>query len=263
MYIIAAKGAPEAVADLCHFDEAGMRDLAQQVSAMASEGLRVLGVAKASFKKTELPDGQHDFLFEFLGLIGLADPVRPAVPAAIKECYSAGIRVVMITGDYPGTARSIAGQAGLAPVEEVITGPELDEMDDLELQRRLKTVNIFARVVPEQKLRLVDALKANGEIVAMTGDGVNANLGLILTNLSWSSTILNTMRKPNAALWWVSGGALIFLVMVLFVPFLRELFRFAQLHPIDLGICLAAGVVSILWFEGLKLIKGKEKSSKL
>jgi Ca2+-transporting ATPase len=355
--------------------------------------------------------------------VGLADPLRPAVPAAIKECYSAGIRVVMITGDYPGTARNIAGQAGLELADEIITGPELDSMNDLELQRRLRTVNVFARVVPEQKLRLVEALKANGEIVAMTGDGVNdapalksahigiamggrgtdvaressdlvlldddfssivqtvklgrrifdnlkkaiayvfaihvpiagmslipvlmgwplvllpvhvvfleliidpqpeekdvmkrpprnpkeplfgrrtvglsllqgtivllvvlavfmisyyrgqgeqesraltfttlilANLGLILTNLSWSGTILGTLRKPNAALWWVVGGAVAFLALVLYVPFLRGLFRFAELHPADLGICLAAGVVSVLWFEGLKLFNGKKKYS--
>jgi Ca2+-transporting ATPase len=430
-YIIAAKGAPEAIADLCHLDEEECSDLALSVSAMAAEGLRVLGVGKASFQKSELPGEQHDFPFQFLGLVGLADPLRPAVPDAIKKCYSAGIRVVMITGDYPITARTIAGQAGLAPLDEVITGSELDEMDDTELQRRLRTINIFARVVPEQKLRLVDALKANNEIVAMTGDGVNdapalksahigiamggrgtdvaressdlvlldddfssivetvvlgrrifdnlkkaiayifaihvpiagmslipvlmgwplvllpvhvvfleliidpacsvvfeaepeeddvmkrpprdpkealfgrrtvglsvlqgvivlltvlavfmisyyrgqgeqqaralsfttlilANLGLILTNLSWSGTIIETLRKPNAALWWVVGGAVVFLGLVLYVPFLRDLFRFAQLHPVDLGICLAAGVVSILWFEGLKLFNGKHKYS--
>jgi Ca2+-transporting ATPase len=106
-------------------------------------------------------------------LIGLADPVRPLVASSVKECYTAGIRVVMITGDYPGTARNIAMQIGLKSVDEYITGAELDAMDDAELQERIKTVNIFARVVPEQKLRLVNALKANGEIVAMTGDGVN------------------------------------------------------------------------------------------
>jgi Ca2+-transporting ATPase len=430
-YIIAAKGAPEAIADLCHLDEEQCSELSLYVSTMAADGLRVLGVAKASFQKTELPGEQHDFQFQFLGLVGLADPLRPAVPAAIKECYSAGIRVVMITGDYPITARSIAAQAGLAPVDEVITGHEMDEMDDLELQKRLRTVNIFARVVPEQKLRLVNALKANGEIVAMTGDGVNdapalksahigiamggrgtdvaressdlvlldddfssivetvilgrrifdnlkkaiayifaihvpiagmslipvlmgwplvllpvhvvfleliidpacsvvfeaepeeddvmnrpprnpkeplfgrrtaglsllqgtivlltvlavfaisyyrgqgeqearalsfttlilANLGLILTNLSWSGTIIETLRKPNTALWWVVGGAVVFLGLVLYVPFLRGLFRFAELHPADLGICLAAGIVSILWFEGLKLFNGKHKHS--
>lgn len=430
-YVIAAKGAPEAVAALCHFDGAQIQDLSKQVGAMAGDSLRVLGVARAYFKEIELPGEQHDFHFEFMGLVGLADPVRPAVPAAIRECYTAGIRVVMITGDYPGTAQSIARQIGLTPSDEVITGPELDGIDDLELQQRLKTVNIFARVVPEQKLRLVNALKANGEIVAMTGDGVNdapalksahigiamggrgtdvaressalvlldddfssivqtiklgrrifdnlkkavayifaihipiagmslipvlfgwplvllpvhvvfleliidpacsvvfeaepdeanvmkrpprnpkeplfgrrnvglsllqgssvllivlavfsialyrgqgelearalsfttlviANLGLILTNRSWTGTILNTLRTPNAALWWVLGSALVFLGLALFVPFLRDLFHFAVLHFNDLVLCLAAGVVSVMWFEGLKLFNRRRKKS--
>ena len=173
-YVIAAKGAPEAIMDLCHLDEAHKEELSRQIIAMADDGLRVLGVAKAYFMQTNpLPSEQHDFAFDFIGLIGLADPVRPLVANSVKECYTAGIRVVMITGDYPGTARNIARQIGLIPVDEYITGAELDAMNDTELHQRIKTVNIFARVVPEQKLRLVNAFKANGEIVAMTGDGVN------------------------------------------------------------------------------------------
>ncbi len=140
---------------------------------MAQEGLRVLGVAKGMFGQKPLPGEQHDFTFEFLGLVGLADPVRPTVPAAVEECYAAGIRVVMITGDHPTTAKSIARQAGIKPVDEIITGPELEKLDEAELQLRVRTVNVFARMVPEQKLRLVNALKSNGEVVAMTGDGVN------------------------------------------------------------------------------------------
>jgi Ca2+-transporting ATPase len=423
-YVIAAKGAPEAIFDLCHFEETQIGRLSGQVIALANEGLRVLGVARSRFKQTDLPAEQHDFDFEFLGLVGLADPVRSTVPAAIKECYSAGIRVVMITGDYPGTAQNVASQIGLTPLAEIITGPELDRMSDGELQQRIKSVNIFARVVPEQKLRLVTALKANGEIVAMTGDGVNdapalkaahigiamgergtdvareasslvlldddfssivqavkqgrriydnlkkgmayilaihvpiagmtlipvllkwplvllpvhiaflhliidpacsivfeaepeeatvmrrpprnpneplfgkrtwsvslfqglgvlvimlalygfalyrgqpdsearalafttliiANIGLILINRSWAHSALATLRSPNAALWWVIGGAVVFLGLVLYVPVLRELFRFAELHWIDLGVCLLAGAGSILWFEAFKLI---------
>ena len=429
-YVIAAKGAPEAIAELCHFDGAQTQDLTRNISTMAQEGLRVLGVAKAGFKETALPTEQHNFKFEFLGLIGLADPVRPTVPEAVRECYTAGIRVVMITGDYPGTAQNIARQIGLFPSDQFMTGPELDAVDESELQKRIKTVNIFARVVPEQKLRLVNAFKANGEIVAMTGDGVNdapalksahigiamggrgtdvaressalvlldddfssivqtikmgrrifdnikkaiayifaihvpiagmslipvllnwplvllpvhivfleliidpacsvvfeaeseetnvmkrpprssteplfsrrtlavsllqgvsvllivlavfsislyrgqgelearaltfttliiANLGLIMTNRSWSRTILRTLHSPNKALWWVLGGAAIFLGLVLYVPFLRNLFRFSTLHLIDLSICLAAGLVSIMWFEALKIFSGREKS---
>jgi P-type Ca2+ transporter type 2C len=422
--VIAAKGAPEAIADLCHFTPAQTEELDRNIGALAGEGLRLLGVAKAAFQRSELPEGQHDFVFEFLGLVALADPIRPTVPDAIRECYTAGIRVMMITGDYPGTAQNIARQIGLTPADKFITGPELDDLDDASLAVRIRDVNIFARVVPEQKLRIVNALKANCEIVAMTGDGVNdapalksahigvamggrgtdvaressalvlldddfssivaavrmgrrifdnikkaiayifaihvpiagislipvllkwplvllpvhivfleliidpacsvvfeaeteeknvmrrpprdpreplfgrrtvalsllqgvsvlaiilavyaislsrgqgaeearalcfttlivANLGLILTNRSWSRTILGTLFAPNPALWWVVGGAVATLGLVLYVPFLRALFRFAPLHALDLAISLAAGSVSILWFEGLKVI---------
>src|SRR5581483_11738877 len=408
-----------------HLDTEAAAALARHVETMAADGLRVLGVAKASFREPDLPRAQHDFAFELVGLVGLVDPVRPTVPAAIQECYAAGIRVVMITGDYAGTAQHIAREIGLQPLEAVITGPELDQLSDTELQRRVGHVSIFARVVPEQKLRLVSALKANGEIVAMTGDGVNdapalraahigiamggrgtdvareaadlvvldddfssivravrqgrgiydnlrkamayllavhvpiagmsllpvlfgaplvllpahvvfleliidpacsiafeaeptradvmtrpprraqeplfsrrtvgvswlqggsvllivlavylvtlyrgqgelearamafstlivANLALILTNRSWSQTIVATLRLPNRALWWVVGGALAALGLALYVPFLRELFHFAVLHPEDLAICLAAGTVSVLWFEGVKLVQ--------
>jgi len=424
-FVIAAKGAPEAVADLCHFDEARTRQLVRDVAAMAARGLRVLGVAKGHFRQASLPGEQHDFLFDFLGLVGMADPVRPAVPAAIQECYQAGIRVVMITGDYPGTAQNIARQIGLESPDKVITGAELDAMSDSVLKERIRETNVFARVVPEQKLRLVEALKANREIVAMTGDGVNdapalkaahigiamggrgtdvareasalvlldddfssivqavrlgrrifdnikkaisyifaihvpiaglslvpvlmsdwslillpihivfleliidpacsvvfeaeqeepdvmrrpprnprerlfswraisvsllqgatvlaitlavyiiagrlgetenharaltfttlvvANLGLILTNRSWARTIIGTLGRPNKALWWVLGGAAVFLGVALYVPWLRDLFKFESLHGADLAICLGAGVLSILWFEGLKVV---------
>jgi Ca2+-transporting ATPase len=432
-YVIAAKGAPEVVADLCHLDATRLQELELTVARMAEEGLRVIGVARACFSEHALPAGQHDFDFEFLGLIGLADPVRPSVPAALKECYDAGIRVVMITGDYPGTARSIARQIGLIPTDNVMTGQELDRLNDADLQRLVKGVNIFARVVPEQKLRLVDAFKASGEIVAMTGDGVNdapalksahigiamggrgtdvareaadlvlldddfssivqtvklgrrifdnikkamaytiavhvpiagmsllpvlfqwplvllpvhivfleliidpacsivfeaeqeeddvmrrpprdprealfsrrtlvisllqgvsvlsivlavygiamhrgqgeldaraltfttliiANLGLIFANRSWTRLIFSTLRTPNRALWWVSGGALGFLGLALYTPFLRRLFHIAELHPIDLAICLAAGIFSILWFEGFKIIAGRRSTRRL
>ena len=421
-YIIAAKGAPEAIADLCHFEQAQFDALSVHIATLANDGLRVLGVAKARFAESSLPGQQHDFVFEFLGLIALADPVRPTVPTAIQECYAAGIRVVMITGDYPGTAQNIARQIGLTPSDNFITGPELDGMSEDELRRRIRDVNIFARVVPEQKLRLVNALKANGEVVAMTGDGVNdapalksahigiamggrgtdvaresaalvlldddfssivqavklgrrifdnikkaiayifaihvpiaglslipvlfrwplalmpvhvvfleliidpacsivfeaemeeadvmrrpprnpqeplfnrrtvtvsimqgvsvllialavfgiallrghgeqearaltfttliiANLCLILTNRSWTRTILTTLRSPNTALWLVLGGTTLFLGLVLYLPFLRGMFQFATLHALDVIICVAAGIFSILWFELLK-----------
>ena len=430
-YIIAAKGSPEAVANICHLDDRQRQSLAEQCNLMAKEGLRVIGVANSAFSEECLPGGQHDFTFEYIGLIGLADPVRPNVPEAIKECYTAGIRVVMITGDYPVTAQNIASEIGLSNCNDVITGPELDGMDDRELRQRIKAVNIFARVVPEQKLRIVNAFKANGEVVAMTGDGVNdaaalkaahigiamggrgtdvareassivlldddfssivqavrmgrrifdnlkkamayifaihipiagmslfpvlfnwplvlmpvhivfleliidpacsvvfeaeaeesnimkrpprtlgaplfdkrmiafsllqgavvlfvvlsvyiislyrgqgeldaltlcfttlivANIGLILTNRSWSRSILSTFRSPNTALWWVLGGTALFLGAVLYIPFLIKMFRFDTLHGTDLLICFSAGFMSILWFEALKLFRNKRPAA--
>ena len=334
----------------------------------------------------------------------------------------------MITGDYPGTALNIAAQIGLAPMDAVITGPELEKMGQEELRERIKRVNIFARIMPEQKLLLVQALKANGEIVAMTGDGVNdapalksahigiamggrgtdvaresaglvlldddfssivqairlgrrifdnlkkamayifaihvpiagmslipvllkwplvllpvhivfleliidpacsivfeaekeeknvmtkpprnpekplfgrrtialsllqgfvvlfivliiymlalyqgkgemearalafttliiANIGLIFTNRSWTRTIVSMLTSPNKALWWVLSGALLFLGLVLYTPGLRDLFHFTQLHLPDLALCLLAGGLSILWFEGLKMFENRK-----
>ncbi|MCX5777746.1 MAG: cation-translocating P-type ATPase [Elusimicrobia bacterium] len=172
-YIIAAKGAPEAIIDLCHLDAPAAATCFAQVAAMAHKGLRVLGVAQAQFTAGHLPGGQHDFSFSFLGFIGLIDPLRETVPAAIAECRRAGIRVIMITGDYPETAKNIGRKIGLANADDCITGAELTQMTDDELRRRIQSVSICARVLPEQKLRIVNVLKANGEIVAMTGDGVN------------------------------------------------------------------------------------------
>lgn len=185
--VIAAKGAPEAIADLCHMDPVARAALARDVDRLAAEGLRVLAVARAGLVEPPMPEIQHDFEFQFLGLAGFSDPVRDTAPAAIQECHEAGIRVVMITGDYPATAMHVARQIGLPHDGTILTGPELDQMDDAALAQRIGDVHIFARVVPEQKLRLVRALKARGEIVAMTGDGVNdapalkaANIGIAM-----------------------------------------------------------------------------------
>ena len=172
--MIAAKGAPEAIVDLCHLDAARQRSIADQVSALASRGLRVLGVAQASFDADILPHKQHDFGFEFLGLVALEDPVRPDVPQAIAQCHAAGIRVVMLTGDHPATAISVARQVGLPVADEaVMTGADLATLSDADLRTRLAHTHVFCRVQPEQKLRLVLAFKDLGEVVAMTGDGVN------------------------------------------------------------------------------------------
>jgi Ca2+-transporting ATPase len=159
--------------ELCHLNNGEIEELKKKIEQMAQHGLRVLGIARADLIQSELPDGQHDFKFHFLGLIGLADPIRPNVPAAIKECYGAGIRVVMITGDYPVTAVNIAKQIGLREAKHYISGAELDKLSDHELVERLKTTNVFCRVVPEQKLRIVQIFKKLGQVAAMTGDGVN------------------------------------------------------------------------------------------
>ena len=422
-YIIATKGAPESIIDLCHLTQEQTIELRAAIERMASQGLRVIGVARAEYIASQMPDDQHEFDFELVGLLGLADPVRPGVKEAMAECYTAGIRVIMITGDYPATARSIAGQIGLKPLDDIITGSELDQMSDAELQRRIQKTCIFARAVPEQKLRIVSALKANGEVVAMTGDGVNdapalkaahigiamggrgtdvaresaalvllddnfasivaavkmgrrifdnlkkamtfifsvhipiagmsllpvlfkwdlalmpihivfleliidpacsvvfemeedekdimqrkprpiqeplfgrqmvlnglvqglsvlvvvaliygltlsqgysaekarllsftslviGNLGLIFTNRSWTRSILATMRIPNKSLWWVTGGALAFLMLVSVVPFLRDLFKFESITVWEYLACFSAGFVSIIASESVKL----------
>lgn len=185
--VIAAKGAPEAIFDLCHLDSKTAEKYSKAVENMASTGLRVLGVAKANVLDINLPSEQHDFDFEFIGLIGLSDPIRENVAGAVTECYKAGVRVIMITGDYPVTASNIGKEIGIINPDNIITGSELEQMSEDELCSRIKEVNIFARVIPEQKLKIVNALKANNEIVAMTGDGVNdapalkaANIGIAM-----------------------------------------------------------------------------------
>ena len=171
-FVVAAKGSPEAIADMCHLSSAERAALTQSVNGMAEEGLRILGVARARHAGPGWPDAQHDFAFAFVGLVGLADPLRATVPDAVKDCRTAGITVVMITGDYPATARAIARQAGLE-VDDLVTGQELDGLSDAALATRVRTATVFARIMPEQKLRIVSAFKTNGDIVAMTGDGVN------------------------------------------------------------------------------------------
>jgi Ca2+-transporting ATPase len=171
-FVVAAKGAPEAIVGLCRLSAAERTALTRSIDAMASAGLRVLGVARSAFTGQHWPDSPREFTFEFLGLVGLADPLRPTVVDAVSDCRSAGIKVVMITGDYPATGREIARQAGIE-AGQVVTGDELEKLDATELEQRAGTTAVFARIMPEQKLRIVEALKANGEIVAMTGDGVN------------------------------------------------------------------------------------------
>jgi Ca2+-transporting ATPase len=428
--VVASKGAPEAIAELCHLSPERRASMASNAAALASDGLRVLGVARARMTVGDLPSEHRQLSLEFVGLLGLEDPLRPTVPAAVAECRTAGIRVVMITGDYPATAQNIARQAGLANPEIVITGADLERMSAEELAMRISHVQIFARVAPEQKLRIVMALKANREVVAMTGDGVNdapalkaahigiamggrgtdvareaaslvlldddfssivaavrlgrrifdnikkaiafifavhvpiaglsmlpvftsdwplllfpvhivfleliidpscslifeaeeaeanvmerpprkpnerlfslATIGLallqglsvlavcvgvflvsrsshqpdaaraltfvtlvvsflviILANRSWTRTIVGMLRVPNAALWWVIGGTVAFLALIVFVPGAQRLFHFAPLHAVDLVLSMGAGVLCVMWFELLKLTKWRRRT---
>ncbi|MEI6132773.1 MAG: cation-translocating P-type ATPase [Bacillota bacterium] len=425
---IATKGSPEAIFDLCHLDKKEKTRLLQAVEELATNGLRVLGVAKASIKAHGLPDEQHDFTFEFIGLIGLSDPIRKNVKQAINECRQAGIRVIMITGDYPVTAKHIATEIGLEHPDQCITGDELQAMSDAVLWKKIKETNVFARVIPEQKLKIVNALKHNGEIVAMTGDGINdapalksanigiamgkkgtdvareasslvimdddfssivggiklgrrifdnlqkafgyifaihvpiaglslipillgnfplilwpvhivfleliidpacsiifeaekaepnimkrppmkaderffgahkiffsclqgvgvllitlaiyliglhvgysdkevramafvtliiSNLAIILTNRSWTDNIFKILFTHNRAVLYVVGGAIIFMVLILNIPFFLTLFQFQRISLSNIAICCGAGIASIVWFELYKLFRKK------
>jgi P-type Ca2+ transporter type 2C len=424
--VIAVKGAPEAIFDLCHLNSETISGYEKAVAIMASEGLRVLGVARANLASRDLPSLQHDFDLEFVGLIGLSDPIRKSVPDAVKECYEAGIRVIMITGDYPVTAINIGKEIGIKNAELCITGSELKEMTEDELCERIKVVNIFARVVPEQKLKIVNALKKNKEITAMTGDGINdapalkasnigiamgekgtdvareasslvlmddnfasivgaikmgrkifdnlqkalgyifaihvpiaglslipvlfadlplilwpvhivfleliidpactmifeaekeeknvmsrppkdinepffgsrkiffscmqgtgiiaicllvyftglkmgysekgvrtltfvtlivSNIAVILSNRSWTYGIFKILSTPNKAVTWIVGGAIIFLILILNVPFLLNLFQFEKIGFTEFILCTVAGLFSITWFEIYKKVK--------
>ncbi len=180
-YLLATKGAPEAVADLCHLDARALEAIQRDVESMAGRGLRVLGVARGRWAgRAGTPDAsrawpvsQHDFDFEFLGLVGLADPPRPEVPAAVAECLAAGVRLIMMTGDHPVTALAIARQVGLSEKPGILTGVEIDALDDDALRKRLQETDLCARLQPAHKLRLVQVLRAAGHVVGMTGDGVN------------------------------------------------------------------------------------------
>ena len=175
--VVAAKGSPEAVADLCHLPPERVDEIRRQTEALAAQGLRVLGVARGLLDGhqpgADWPAIQHDLDFEFLGLVGLMDPLRPTVVEAVQLCRQAGIRVAMITGDYPATALAIAAQAGIDTRGGALRGEEIAALSEADLSERVRQTQVFARVTPEQKWRIVRALQAHGEVVAMTGDGVN------------------------------------------------------------------------------------------
>lgn len=186
---VSAKGSPEAIIELCQLSDEEKREQLLLINQLANQGNRIIAIALAEHNGSEFPKTQHGFNFNLLGFIGLEDPIRPEVPKAVEECNQAGIRVVMITGDFPATARSIAKQIGMSPDLELMTGNDLDTLSEEELKIKIHKTNIFARVIPSQKLRIVNALKANGEVVAMTGDGVNdapalkaADIGIAMGN---------------------------------------------------------------------------------
>src|SRR5688572_2169200 len=178
---VAIKGAPEFVLALC----SGQERIAE-VERAARQGRRLLAVAEAAWDGAPLDDAAR-YPWRWVGFLALADPLRASVPAAVAQCRGAGLRVVMITGDFPGTALRIAADAGIDAGGGALSGAELARMDDAALAAAVRRVNVFARVRPEQKLRLVQAYRAAGEVVAMTGDGVNdapalkaANIGIAM-----------------------------------------------------------------------------------
>lgn len=173
-YVIATKGAPEAIADICHLSIEERGRLIARVTAVTNTGQRVLAVASARFERHRaLPASAEEFCFHLIGLTGLHDPVRPGVADAVRQCAAAGVRTVMITGDFPGTALAVAREIGIENSDTCITGPELASLSIDELTSRVRDVNVYARMIPEQKLQLIRAFKENGEVVGMTGDGVN------------------------------------------------------------------------------------------
>lgn len=174
--LTALKGAPETILDYCRVNLIEREVILAKVKDFAQEGLRTLAVAK-----------EENIGPKFLGILGFSDPIRPAIKDAVKVCYSAGIRIVVITGDHPETAKRIASEIGLKNSSNFILGPNLKSLNESQLEKEVKTNNIFARVTPAQKLLLVEALKKSGEVVTMIGDGVNdapaikaANIGVAM-----------------------------------------------------------------------------------
>jgi Ca2+-transporting ATPase len=196
---VAAKGAPEALAAVCGLEPDAAARVLQRTEELASDGLRVLAVADSEFAGKEFPPSPHGLALRFRGLIGLRDPVREGVPAALDECRGAGIRVIMITGDHAATARSVARAVGLDDSSGMLTGAQLATLDDAGLRETVRGVNVYARTPPDEKLRLVRALRANGDIVAMTGDGVNDAPALKAADIGVAMGITGTEVSKEAA----------------------------------------------------------------
>jgi len=171
--VVASKGAPEAILGLCKMDDVRRGEVLKQIQTLAARGLRVLGVASGTAAVGDLPDDPEKFALQYEGLIAFVDPLRASAAQAVAKVRSAGLGVVMITGDYPATALAIAREAGIDINGGALSGAQIDALDDVALSQAMRSVRVYARIRPEQKLRLVEALKAAGEVVAMTGDGVN------------------------------------------------------------------------------------------
>ncbi len=198
-YVIGVKGAPESLWDLCHLTETEIYSQLKTLKEMTQKGLRVLAVGKNETYLGPLPDNPHDISFKYLGLIGFEDPIRPQIPMTVKECYKAGIDIKMITGDYPETALSIASQIGLQHNNEILTGPQIQKMNDEQLLSQINSTTVFARVLPEQKFQIVKTLKETGEIPVMTGDGINDAPALKLATVGVAMGLRGTDVARKAA----------------------------------------------------------------
>jgi len=172
--VVAAKGSPERILTICNLSAQDRKIAENKIMEMSKQGLRVIAVGQMILQsKSDIPDTLKECTLQLCGMVGLADPPRESVKEDIKTCTKAGVRVVMITGDNGITASSIAKQINMPNCDKIITGDELNQLSDEELRERVKDVSIFSRVIPEHKMRIVKAFQANGEVVAMTGDGVN------------------------------------------------------------------------------------------
>jgi Ca2+-transporting ATPase len=171
--IIAVKGSVEGVLAQCDLSKEEKDKVLSKANLLASKGHRVLAVGMVESGLVDLPESQSKFSFHLLGLISFYDPPKANMVDVLRQFYKAGIRVLMITGDHPETAKSIASQIEMKNADEVLIGADLMKLSDEELREKVKSINVYARMFPEAKLKIVEALIANGEIVAMTGDGVN------------------------------------------------------------------------------------------
>ncbi|QEC65789.1 cation-translocating P-type ATPase [Panacibacter ginsenosidivorans] len=185
--VVTAKGAAERIINICHLNENDKKKISAYVKLLATKGYRVIGVAGAAHTEQLFPSLQDDFNWQFKGLLALYDAPKKNIAAVLQQFYNAKIEVKLITGDYPETAMNIAGQVGLVNHLNSVTGDEVMNMTQDSLMQLVKNTNVFARMFPDAKMKVIDAIKANGEIVAMTGDGVNdgpalksANIGIAM-----------------------------------------------------------------------------------